>query len=95
MQLRAETEPEAVPMTPQISPQQLQNFDPDMSAVQVAAQQISDALGKVTKVLAGNPWVGTAADQWTQEFTAWSTALLKLFGDIDTERRLMGVQIKG
>jgi hypothetical protein len=82
-------------MSPQIPPQQLQNFDPDMSAVQTASQQISDAVGKVTKVLAGNPWVGTAADQWAQEFNGWSGAVLRLLGDIDTEQRLMGVHVNG
>ena len=79
----------------QIPPQQLQNFDPDMSAAQAASQQIADAIGKVTKILAGNPWVGTAADQWVQEFTGWSGAVLKLLGDVDTEQRLMSNQVNG
>ena len=82
-------------MSPQIPPQQLQNFDPDMGAVQAASQQISDAIAKVTKILAGNPWVGTAADQWTQEFDGWSASVLKLLGDVGTEQQLMRTQVNG
>jgi hypothetical protein len=82
-------------MNPQISPQQLQNFDPDMYAVKTASQQLSDAIGKVAKILAGNPWVGTAADQWAQEFNGWSGAVLKLLADVETEQWLMGVQVNG